>query len=391
MNPGWRRLIFWYLTIVYFLAGASETYISPLFPLLRQALHLRVSDQATLIAALTISIAVGNLAGGWVGSRFADRWAVRSAAALLAAGSLLSGLAMSFVTIAIGQVLSGLGVGLFFGPGLAVIGRMYPTTLGRSIASYGLGYSCGLAAAAFASSLGADLWRAAFVVTAVLSLGFAIFTPKLPEAGNDRRQGLVRDAVTYLRSPAYRSAVTVGIVAGICNYVVIGLAPEHFVSVGTSAGLIGALVGAGRIASMGGKYASGWLVDRIGGTSTAQLLMCLLVLCGLLELVTPRQVGLWAVVPVVCASAMLFPVSNAMVVVALPGRATWGVGVYRASLMVSSAICSGLSSLALRHFSTTTVMIAALAFPLLAVISQALASRREAAVSPAQHATAPRR
>jgi predicted MFS family arabinose efflux permease len=375
MNRRRRRLVFTYLTVVYFLAGASETYISPLFPLMRHDLNLRVSDQATLIAALTISIAVGNLSGGWIGNRLTDRLAVRGAAGLLTAGSLLSGLSTSFVTIAAGQVLSGLGTGLFFAPGLAVVGRMYRTSLGRAIASYGLGYSCGLAAAAFASSLGAELWRWAFIATAVLALVFTVFTPRLPEAEGARRNGLARDVVGYLRDRAYRAAMTVGIVASICNYIVIGLTPEHFVGQHTSAGVIGALVGAGRIASMVGKYVSGWLLDRIGGPATAQLLM------GLAELATPRQLGLWAVVPVVCTSAMLFPVSNAMVVAALPGRATWGVGVYRAALMVSSAVCSGLTALALHAFSSTTVLIAALAFPLVAVVVHEMTKSRDAAAA----------
>jgi len=388
MNPRRRRLVFTYLTIVYFLAGASETYISPLFPLLRHDLHLKVSDQATLIAALTISIAVGNLAGGWIGNRFTDRLAVRGAAALLTAGSLLSGLSTSFVTIAAGQVLSGLGTGLFFAPGLAVVGRMYPASLGRAIASYGLGYSCGLAAAAFASGLGAELWRWAFLATGVLAFGFTVFTPKLPEAEGARSAGLARDAVGYLRDRRYRAAMTVGIVASICNYIVIGLTPEHFVGQHTSAKVIGALVGAGRIASMVGKYVSGWLLDRIGGPATAQLLMSLLVLFGMAELATPHQFGLWAVVLVVCTSAMLFPVSNAMVVAALPGRATWGVGVYRAALMVSSAICSGLTGLALQAFSSTTVLIAALAVPLVAVLAQEMTKRRDA-VDPSSAAAQP--
>ena len=389
MTPGRRRLLFGYLTVVYFLAGASETFISPLFPLLRHDLGLDVSDQATLIAALTVSIALGNLAGGWIGSRFSDRLAVRLAAALLTAGSLASGLATSFLTIGVGQVLAGLGTGLFFAPGLALVGRMYPGSLGRAIASYGLGYSCGLAVAAFASALGDQLWRLPFLVTAGLALIGAVFTPHLPEAEGAYRPGAIRDALSYLRAAPYRAALTVGVVAGICNYIVIGLAPEHFVGQDVSAGVIGALIGTGRVASMAGKYVSGWLLDRIGGPLTAQLLMSLLVAFGLLELATPSRVGLIAVIPVVCASAMLFPVSNAMVVAALPGRATWGVGVYRACLMISSAICSALSSLALHAFSTSTVMIAALVFPALAVVAQGVPRRRGAIQAPATAAAQP--
>jgi predicted MFS family arabinose efflux permease len=373
-----RRVVFCYLTAVYFLAGASETYISPLFPLMHDELGLQVSDQAVLIAFLTVSIAVGNLLGGWIGDRFTDRLAVRLAAVSLTAGSLVSGFASSFATIAIGQVMAGLGTGLFFAPGLALVGRMYPATLGRAIATYGFGYSGGLAVAAFASGLGSELWRWAFFASAAFAFGFAVFTPKMPEAERvgEHSLGVLRQALGYFRSAPYRAAMTVGVVAGICNYIVIGLAPEHFVSLGVAATVIGGLVGVGRVASMVAKWISGWLLDRIGGDATAQLLMAVLVVSGLFELATPSEVGLWAVIPVVCASAMLFPVSNAMVVKALPGRSTWGVGVYRASLMVSSAIVSALSGLALHHFTTKTVMIAALTLPLLAVVAQGATWRR---------------
>jgi predicted MFS family arabinose efflux permease len=363
-----RRLAFGYLFVVYLLAAASETFISPLFPLIRDDLGLAVSDQAALIAVLTVCIGVANVVGGWVGSRWTDRLAVRLAAILLAVGAAASGAATGIGLLFVGQACIGLGSGLFFGPGLALVGRMYAATRGRAIASYGLAYSIGLAVAAFSSNVGMELWRTVFFVTAVLSLAFAIVTPHLTEAEAGPPGGFVRSAVAYLRTPLYQTALTTGVAAGTTHYVIIGLTPEHFVDRGAKLALVTGLVGVGRIASMGGKYLSGWSVDRIGGARTAVLLLVSVVVLGGMVLLPPGEMGLWAVAPFVCATAMLFPVSNSIVVDALPARASWGAGLYRAVLMLASAICAGLVSVALRVTGTTTVMLVALTIPLVVAV-----------------------
>lgn len=360
-----RRLAFGYLCGLYFLAGAAETYISPLFPVLRDDLGLRIADQATLTAFLAVSIGIGNLLGGWLGSRRGDRVALRAAAALMCLGCVLSGTAPGLAVMLLGQVLTGLGVGLFFGPGLAVVGRMYAATRGRAIASYGLAYSLGLAVAAFSSNA-AEHWRVIFLLTAGLAVGFAVLTPRLVEAEDRHRQPLLRDAMSYLRFPQYRTALAVGAAAGTTHYLVIGLTPSHFVDRGASLGLAAGLVGAGRLASMGGKYVSGWLFDTLGGQRTAQLLLTGVVALGAAEVLLPGRAGLWAVAPFVCLTAMLFPVSNAMVVVALPGRASWGVGIYRATLMLASGLCAVVAGAALHLVGTSAVMFAALGVPVLA-------------------------
>jgi predicted MFS family arabinose efflux permease len=382
MTDETRRLAFGYLFIVYLIAAASETFISPLFPLIRDDLGLAVSDQAALIAVLTVCIGVANVVGGWVGSRWTDRLAVRLAAVLLATGAAVSGAANGIGMLFVGQACIGLGSGLFFGPGLALVGRMYAASRGRAIASYGLAYSTGLAVAAFSSNVGVELWRTVFFVTAVLALGFAVAAPHLTEAEAGPPGGFVRSAVEYLRTPLYQTALTTGVAAGTTHYVVIGLTPEHFVDRGAKLAVVTGLVGAGRIASMGGKYLSGWTVDRIGGARTAVFLLVAVVVLGAMVLVPPGQVGLWAVAPFVCATAMLFPVSNSIVVDALPARASWGAGLYRAVLMLASAVCAAIVSVALRGTSTTTVMLVALAIPLgVAVLTE---HRRPAAAALAQ-------
>lgn len=362
-DVGGRRIAFSYLFVVYLLAAASETFISPLFPLIRDDLGLKVSDQAALIAVLTLCIGLANVGGGWVGSSWGDRRAVQLAAVLIAAGSAISGLANGIHLLFVGQALSGLGGGLFFGPGLAIVGRMYLENRGRAIATYGLAYSLGLAVAAFSSNVGIELWRSVFLVTAVLSAGFAVASPHLVEAEGDPPGRLLRQARDYLQHPGYRMAVVTGIAAGTTHYVVIGLTPEHFVDRGVGLALVTGLIGAGRLASVGGKFVSGWGVDRIGGARIAVLLLVAVFVLGSVVVLPPGRTGLWAVAPFVCITAMLFPVSNSIVVTSLPPRASWGVGIYRAALMLASALCAGIVSVALRVTETGPVMLVALSVP----------------------------
>ncbi|HEU5149911.1 MAG TPA: MFS transporter [Iamia sp.] len=358
---------FGYLFGVYLLAGAGETFVSPLFPIVREELGLRVADQALLTAALTVAIGIANLAGGWMGTRHGDRAAVRLSAALVAVGCGLSGAAPGLAVLAVGQAVTGLGVGLFFGPGLALIGRMYVRSRGRAIASYGLAYSLGLAAAAFSTNAGASGWRAVFFATAVSSGILALLAPALPDAVADSPPtvaSLWAETRGHLASPGYRLALLVGVVAGTNHYVVAGLTPEHFVARGVALGLAAGLVGVGRLASVGGKVVAGRLFDRHGGRRTVQVVVAATIVSGVLLLLPPGRIGLVAVVPFVCTTAMLFPVSNAVVIGSLPGHATWGVGVYRCVLVGSAAACAGLVSLALTATSTTVVMVAALVIPL---------------------------
>lgn len=364
-----RRVVFWYLFSVYLLAGASETFISPLFPLIRRDLGLDVADQAALIAVLTLTIGLFNLVGGWIGIARTDATAIRAAAALLAAGALVSGSATSLFTLYVGQILSGAGVGLFFGPGLATISRINVQARGRAIASYGLAYSLGLGIAAFATNVGVSGWRIVFFVTAALALGLALAPPPMPAAADRVAMRLVPEARGYFRKPGYRVAVLTGVVAGNTHYVVIGLTPEHFVERGVVVGVVGTLVGAGRLCSIGGKYVAGWSFDRFGGLATAEALILAIIALGVLELILPGRLGLIPIVPFVCATAMLFPISNAMVVQSLPDRAAWGVGVYRSTLMLASAACAALVSVGLHYASTTAMMLAGLGIPLAGAIA----------------------
>ena len=112
------------------MAAASETFISPFFPIVRHDLGLDVSNQATLIAVLTSGIGLGNLIGGAAGYHVGDRLVVRAAALSMSIGALVCATSQSFWQLLLGQAISGLGIGVFFAPGLASVGRMFAATHG---------------------------------------------------------------------------------------------------------------------------------------------------------------------------------------------------------------------------------------------------------------------
>jgi predicted MFS family arabinose efflux permease len=377
-----RRIAFSYLFGVYLLAAVAETLISPLFPLMRSDLGLDVTDQASLLTALTISIGVFNLVGGALGYRSGDRRIVRVAALALTVGAFVSGSAHSYLALLVGQIVIGAGSGLFFGPGLASIGRMYTTSKGRAIASYGLAYSFGLSLAAFSASAGQAAWRWTFWVTGGAAFILAVFAPRLVEARESHIPPLVASLRSYCSSPLYRMALVTGAVAGTSSYVINGFTPTLFDDRGATLGIVTALIGIGRLASAGGKYLSGWLFDRIGGPQAARLIMVAITALGLAEVVPPYQIGALFIIPFVCATAMLFPVSNALSAVALPERSSWGMGVYRAALVIASAVVSGMVTVLLHFFTLGAVMVAALAVPLGGAIWVGVAARRVASVSP---------
>jgi predicted MFS family arabinose efflux permease len=372
-----RRLAAVYLFCVYVMAAASETFISPFFPIVRHDLGLDLSNQATLIAVLTTGIGLGNLLGGAVGYRLGDRLVVRAAALSMSVGALVCATAPSFWQLVVGQAISGLGIGVFFAPGLASVGRMFPATRGRALATYGLGYSVGTAVAAFAAGINGIDWRLPFFVTAILTLGLAIFAPTLLDATGGRPPAMLASLRGYLRSPFYRMSLVTALVAGAATYIVIGFSPTLFVDRGISLTVVGFLIGVGRLASVGGKFVSGWAYDRFGGPRSAQWLMLSIALCGVPLVALPGGWGVVAIVPFVLVTACLFPISNALSVAGLPERSTWGVGVYRALLVGSSALLAGIVGLLLDHVSLDAVMYGSLLLPVAGWFVAGVMTRKE--------------
>ncbi len=361
-----RWLTFGYLWALYFILGGSETIISPLFPLIRDELSLRESHQAAILAAVAGGIASFNVIGGALSHHLTDRALVRLATATLTAGMLLCGVAPSFWVLLAGQALLGVAFGLYFPPALAAVARLFPEAPGKAIASYGLAYSFGLAAAALTGNVGADGWRWVFFVCAAPAAATFVFMPRWAEpeheAAPSSRLSQLRD---YVRLRSYRLSAYASFGGVSMHYVAIGFSPVYFVDRDVSLGLVVAMLAAGRALSAAVKLVGGALYDRFGGPWTARLMMIVSTLLGLAVVVTPAEVGVWLLVPFVGVAVSALPVANAMLVASLPAKSGWGIGTFRAGLLGSAALLSGLVSLLLRWLPLETLMLASLALPAL--------------------------
>jgi predicted MFS family arabinose efflux permease len=327
---------------------------------------------------LTCGIGVGNLIGGAAGYHVGDRVVVRVAAVAIAVGTLVSGSAQSFGVLLLGQAVAGLGIGVFFAPALASIGRMFAATRGRALATYGLAYSLGTAAAAFVAGVNGIDWRWPFYVTAVLALGLAVAAPPLLDSAGGRPPPMIASLRGYLREPLYQMSLLTALVAGSTTYIFIGYAPTLFVDRGVSLTVVAVLVGVGRLASIGGKYVAGWMFDRVGGPQSARWIMFAIAAWGVPLVALPGEWGVVAVAPFVLVTASLFPISNALSVAGLPERSTWGIGVYRAILVGSSALLSAVVGILLHVLSLDAVMYGTLFLPLAgAVVAGVMTRSRE--------------
>lgn len=378
-----HRAAFTYLFLAYLVAAVGETLISPLFPLIRDELGLTASQQASLTAVLTVCIASCNLIGGWLGHRGSDRRMVRLSAVALAAGGLVSGGAHSYRALLVGQMLIGCGSGLFWASGMATIGRLYARKRSRAVAAYGLAYSAGLGAAAFAGDLGSAYWRWAFFATTALAVGLVIFAPQLRDAepGSGSTWQSLR---TSLSHPLYRMSLITALVAGMTNYILLGFAPLLFTERGAKLSLIATMIGVGRVVSSIGKYGAGWLMDRFGGPATGVCLMASIALLGLPFFLLPTAWGAPVVIPLLVVSAGLFTVSNILSVQALPSRSTFSLGAYRAFLVAFSAVLSSLVAVLLHAVALRTIMLGALVVPALASFALVAAMRSRARHSSAE-------
>ena len=340
--------------------------ISPLFPLVRIDLGLDESHQAAILAAVAAGIASFNVIGGAASRRLTDRALVRSAAACLAAGMILSGAAPSFWPLLAGQALLGVAFGIFFPPALAVVARLYPGAVGKAIAAYGLAYSFGLAAAALTGNVGAGNWRWVFYVCALPALAAVVWTPGWPEPERDPAlPPLWAQIRRYARIRALHLSGMASFGGVSMHYVVIGFAPVYFVDQGVHLGLTVSLIAAGRVLSAGVKLAGGALYDRYGGLWTARLMMLVTSALGLPMLLAPARWGVWLLVAFVGIAVSVLPVANAMLVGALPPQSGWGIGVFRAALLGSAAVLSGVVSLLLQWLPLESLMLASLSLPLL--------------------------
>jgi hypothetical protein len=117
------------------------------------------------------------------------------------------------------------------------------------------------------------------------------------------------------------------------------------------------------------------MFDRFGGPQSARWVMFAIAIWGVPLVALPEGWGVAAVAPFVLVTASLFPISNALSVAGLPERSTWGIGVYRALLVGSSALLSAVVGVLLHVLSLDAVMYGTLLLPLAGAVAAGVMMR----------------
>lgn len=187
--------------------GSSHFFqiiLAPLFPLIKDDLGV---SYAALGFVMTLFYAVSALCqplAGFVVDRYGARAVLIGGVGLLAAGTLLQGLADSYAMLAAGALIAGTGNSVFHPADFTILNsRVAAGRLGHAYSAHGVAGSLGYAASPiFSGGLGAAFgWHAALFAGA--ALGALLF---LLLVANASRLQVVREGAGEARKPAAQGA-----------------------------------------------------------------------------------------------------------------------------------------------------------------------------------------
>lgn len=307
-RPQWAA--FAAVCAAYLSTTIGESILAPVFPTVADELGFDVATAGLAFGLLAASIAVGNVAGGYLMARRGPKPAVLASLAVVALGSIAAATSNGLETFLVAQVLLGLGSGLFFAPGINVVGTVGGSRRGLAMAMFGIAFSAGLTVAALLSSLGARVsWRLPFVVSALLAAVAAVVvtTSRMP-----RRRAGPPDGVRRKVRDAIGVAAGVGSVGALVQYGIVSFFPAFAVaSWDLSAGAAAGVLAAGRVLSVPAKFLTGSWTDRLGALTAARRVGAVLAVTGAWWTIVPGPwASVWAAVVFAAAASSIFPIAN---------------------------------------------------------------------------------
>jgi DHA1 family purine ribonucleoside efflux pump-like MFS transporter len=349
----------------YLATTTAEATLAPAFPLVARELDLGPGFAGVAFGVLAAAIAVGSLVGGVALARLGPRAGLGPGVTLVAAGCALTALAGGTLGLLAGQVVLGLGSGLFFASGLrsAAVFAGYRRR-GRAMGLFGVAFSVGLALGGALAALG-DVWgwRTSFVAAAGLAALSAatLALVRVPAEENVSRES----RPSHRLRDAFGVPVAVGGVAAASQYGTIGFLALYAVGHwGVSPATAALLLTAGRILSVPAKLVSGNASDSGGALPTARrLALALAVLGACWTLLPGPALTVWAALLFIAGVSALGPLANVLALERLESRAEL-LGAFRAAQIGLASLTAillgaGAELVGLR----TTVVVAAVAIP----------------------------
>jgi predicted MFS family arabinose efflux permease len=339
----------------------GESILAPLLPTVGPELGFSTAQGGQVLGLISVSAAVGNLAGGSMLGRTNARVTTLIGLAFSVLGSLAAATipddsSIVQLTFQAAHASIGFGAGFYFAGGVFSVGRLAPEgRRGRMMGRYGIAYSVALAIAAIlAATIGVANWRSVFAVAAVLgTISFALVAfvdlpgserpPRTPIAGSVR-----------LLVPA----VVAGGVAAMAQFGLTSYIPTFAVEDwAMSASAAATVLFIGRLASIPGKSLAGWMVDRYGAASSARRMGLSLVGLAAVWLLSPvALVGAAASIAFAAGTGGMFPMANVLAFERFGARGGM-LGVFRSLQMAVAGISVWLVGLATNVMGLQTALL----------------------------------
>jgi DHA1 family purine ribonucleoside efflux pump-like MFS transporter len=366
------------VSAAYLAVTVGESILAPLYPAVADDLRLDLGDAGAALGLLTGSIAVANVAGGFLLARRGPKVGVVVALVLAAAGALLATVSRGVAPFLAALVLLGLAAGTFFAPGVHAIGTLGGEhRQGTVMGLFGVAFSAGLTLAALFGWAGAALgWRTAFMAAGVLAVvaTMAVALSDLPERRVEPETG----ARWRLRE-AIGPATAVGSAAAATQYGTVVFLPVFAVTAwGLEPGTAALLLAAGRALSVPAKTIGGCVSDRIGPLAAAGRVGAVLTVAGLGWLAVPN--AWWSAacaVAFVATVGAAFPIANVLAFREFGDRGPL-LGAFRSVQMAVGAAVAAAIGASGELVGLRPILLVTLAAPLFLVVLPRVARRGKA-------------
>ncbi|MFZ5965492.1 MFS transporter [Thalassococcus sp. BH17M4-6] len=165
------------------------TLVPLLLPIIQSGYDLTVGDIAWFFNVYGIAVALGVIAGGWVGDVFGARRIFGTGVLMFTLGALVVISAEGFMTLLIGRALQGFGGGLFSPVVPVLLTKALPQKPGKILIIWGsvTGYVAAFAPLAAGWAIGLFGWQSVFALFAIMaSAALALSLDRAPEVAPTR-------------------------------------------------------------------------------------------------------------------------------------------------------------------------------------------------------------